>query len=57
MTKVLESHWHGVVKFDFSINDPRCPVCNADGKLGKPSTTIPQKRKVNGRFIMVGFSF
>lgn len=27
------SHYHGVARYEFDINDPKCPICNADGHL------------------------
>jgi hypothetical protein len=35
----MNSHWHGLAKYPFPINDPQCSVCNADGSLNEPEIT------------------
>lgn len=37
-----DGHYHGVARFPIPINDPACPVCNADGHLGTISETLKQ---------------
>jgi hypothetical protein len=32
-TELEQTHYHGVQRYPVPINDPRCPVCNADDHL------------------------